>query len=288
MRDGSISGAFEDAPLDYEGAVTAMLGHRMTDVDIEVSQRIKPVLEFDNLVLPGGKHPINITAHDGEVVAIVGLLGSGKSTLAEVAFGISQPASGQMRIDGAPYHPSSVQEAVDAGVFMSPKDRGTNAVIGDFDIANNMALPFLSKFSVGSFLRSRQMRGRSQDMITQLGVVCQSDADGIQTLSGGNQQKVMIARWLLEPCRVLLLDEPFQGVDIGARRDIGKHIRASAKGRATLVFMAEIDEALEIADRIIVMNEGAAVGEHINQDIDLAALVSDISGADANLARATA
>lgn len=117
-------------------------------------------------------------------------------------------------------------------------------------------------------------------MISELGIVCQSAGDGIGTLSGGNQQKVMIARWLLQPAKVLLLDEPFQGVDIGARRDIGHHIRATAQGRATLVFLAEIDEALEIADRIVVLHESAIAGEHVNQDIDLAALVSDISGSE--------
>ena len=120
-------------------------------------------------------------------------------------------------------------------------------------------------------------------MNQQLGVVCQSETDAIGTLSGGNQQKVMIARWLMEPCRVLLLDEPFQGVDIGARRDIGEHIRASSSGRATLVFMTEIDEAIEIADRIVVMAEGSIKGEHINENIELASLISDISGTETAL-----
>ena len=271
---------FEDAPLDYEAAVTAMLGHRMTDVDVDVASGEKPVLSLHQIRLTATSQPIDFEARDGEVIAFVGLLGSGKSKLAEAIYGIGKAHSGDMTLDGVAYRPNSVREAVAKGVFMSPKDRGSNAVIADFDIANNMTLPFLSRMSLGSFLKARQIRDRSRGMIEQLGVVCQSEVDGIGTLSGGNQQKVMIARWLLEPCRVLLLDEPFQGVDIGARRDIGKHIRASAKGRATLVFMAEIDEALEIADRIVVMNEGAVTGEHINKNIDLTALVSDISGAE--------
>jgi len=141
-----------------------------------------------------------------------------------------------------------------------------------------MTLPFLGAFSAGAFLSGRRQRSSADRMIDRIGVVCQSNGDAIGSLSGGNQQKVMIGRWLLKPCRVLLLDEPFQGVDIGARRDIGRHIRETAKGRATLVFMAEIDEALEIADRIIVLHEGAIVGEHVNGRIDLGALVADISG----------
>ena len=288
MRDGEIAGNFEDAPLDYEGAVTAMLGHQMTDVGFDVAPGGQPILDAVGIVLEEGKPAFDLQARDGEVVVIVGLLGSGKSKMAEIFFGIGQPQAGTMTIDGVPYQPNSVRDAISAGVFMSPKDRGTNAVIGDFDIANNMSLPFLRGLSVGSFLKFQQMRSRANDKIEELGVVCQSDADGIGTLSGGNQQKVMIARWLMEPCRVLLLDEPFQGVDIGARRDIGRHIRASAKGRATVVFMAEIDEALEIADRIVVVNEGTFAREHINHNVDLASLVADISGSGAEDARQTA
>lgn len=284
MRDGTISGRFESEPLDYEGAVTAMLGHRMTDVGIDPTAGGQPILDLKGVQLTDHGAAVDLTAKDGEVVAIVGLLGSGKSKLAEIIFGMSPCAAGAMRLDGAPYRPGSVQDAVAAGVFLSPKDRSKNAVISDFDIAGNMTLPFLSRFSVGSFLKQAQIRKRTRDMIERLGVVCRGETDGIGTLSGGNQQKVMIARWLLEPCRVLLLDEPFQGVDIGARRDIGQQIRASAPGRATLVFMAEIDEALEIADRIVVLNEGAIAGEHLNMNVDLSAMVSDISGADAGMA----
>ena len=278
MRDGEISGTFEEAPLDYEGAVTAMLGHKMDGLGIDVSAGSTPVLDVTDLQLWPDSAPINLSARDGEVVAIIGLLGSGKTRLAEVIYGMARPVSGTLSIDGTPYAAKTVRDAVQAGVFMSPKDRGTNAVVPAFNIANNMTLPFLQSFSAGAFLKTGQQREKTRAMNTEIGIVCQSELDEITTLSGGNQQKVMIARWLLEPCRVLLLDEPFQGVDIGARRDIGRHIRASASGRATLVFMAEIDEAIEIADRIIVMNEGAVVGEHINNNIDLNALVSDISG----------
>lgn len=278
MRDGAISGAFENQPLDYEGAVTAMLGHRMTDVDVDVAAGGNVILAIKGLELADQGTPIDLTIRDGEVVAFVGLLGSGKSRLAEVIYGIRKPTRGTMQLDGTPYRPNSVRAAVLKGVFLSPKDRSSNAVVQDFDIANNMGLPFLSRFSLGAFLRTTRLRAQTRGMINDLGIVCQGDADDIGTLSGGNQQKVMIGRWFMETCRVLLLDEPFQGVDIGARRDIDRHIRATAKGRATLVFMAEIDEALEVADRIIVMNEGCIAGEHVNKDVDLSALVADISG----------
>ncbi len=278
MRDGVISGVFEDQPLDYEGAVAAMLGHSMTEVDITPVATGEPVLSMNSVQLGETASPFSCTIGDGEVVAVTGLLGSGKSKFAEIVFGLSAPISGSMHLDGTPYKPKSAADAIGKGVFMSPKDRGNNAVIPGFDIANNMSLPFLASFSFLSFLGTSRQRAKTDDMIRDIGIKCRSNTDDISTLSGGNQQKVMIARWLMMPCRVLLLDEPFQGVDIGARRDIGRHIRMTAKGRATLVFVAEIDEALEVADRILVLNEGNLAGEHINSNVDLAALVTDVTG----------
>lgn len=278
MRDGAISGIFETEPLDYVGAVNAMLGHQMTEVDIDPVEGGEPVLEVDGLKLFDNSPGISLTARQGEVVALTGLLGSGTTELAEILFGLLPPAGGSLRLDGKAYAPRSAEEAVERGVFMSPKDRSVNAVIPDFDIANNMTLPFLKAFSRFSFLSERGQRRAADEMIGKIGIVCQGNEDGIDTLSGGNQQKVMIGRWLLKASRVLLLDEPFQGVDIGARRDIGRYIRRTADGRTTLVFVAEIDEALEIADRIVVMHEAAIVGEHINRNVDLNRLVADVSG----------
>jgi simple sugar transport system ATP-binding protein len=278
MRDGQVSGVFEQDNLDYEGAVTAMLGHKMTEVNIVPKVSNAPVLQIENLSLKSNWPAFDLTANEGEVVAITGLLGSGKSQLADIIFGLRKPASGTMKIDGKPYNPANASAAIDAGVFMSPKDRGNNAVVGAFNISDNMSLPFLRAFSHFSFINGRQQRRAATEMISQIGVVCQSEEDSIGTLSGGNQQKVMIGRWLLKPSRVLLLDEPFQGVDIGARRDIGRHIRETAGKRTTIVFVAEIDEAIEIADRIVVLNEGNIVGEHTNKNINLGALVAQITG----------
>ena len=286
MRDGAISGLFETEPLDYVGAVNAMLGHQMTEVDIDPVAGGEPVLRVENLRLFEDSKDISFEAREGEVVAFTGLLGSGKTRLAEIIYGLAEPHAGRLLLDGKDYRPKGAGDAVQKGVFMSPKDRSVNAVVPDFDIANNMTLPFLSAFSGFSFLNDRMQRRACDAMIDKIGVVCQSNADDINTLSGGNQQKVMIGRWLLKASRILLLDEPFQGVDIGARRDIGHYIRQTAKGRTTLVFVAEIDEALEIADRIIVLNEAAIAGEYLNRDIDLNSLVADVSGPGERLALA--
>lgn len=277
MRDGRVSGVFETAPLDFEGAVTAMLGHAMTDVAIGGVTRGAPVLDMAVTMRPGGSE-VALTAHQGEVIAVTGLLGSGKSLLASILFGLEAPARGAMTLNGRVYAPQSPAEAIRQGVHFSPKDRATNAVVPEFDLSDNLTLPFYKRLSRAALLSRARQRAATREMIETLGVVCQAETDSIGSLSGGNQQKVMVGRWLSQPCQLLVLDEPFQGVDIKARRDIGAHIRATAHKRATLVFVAEIDEALEIADRILVLHEHALVGEHETQNINLAPLMAQISG----------
>jgi simple sugar transport system ATP-binding protein len=109
-------------------------------------------------------------------------------------------------------------------------------------------------------------------------IVCQSENDDIGTLSGGNQQKVMVGRWLNRDSKLLILDEPFQGVDIRARRDIGNKIRETAKGRATIVMACEIDEVLEIADRIIILSDNAVAGDHYNNNLDKKLVIAQVAG----------
>jgi ABC-type sugar transport system, ATPase component len=161
---------------------------------------------------------------------------------------------------------------------MSPKDRASNAIFQSFNIEANLTAPFTKNYSWFSFLRFKLLANVAKTKINDIGIICQSEFDNIETLSGGNQQKVIVGRWLLQPCKLLLLDEPFQGVDIKARRDIGKYIRESACERATLVFVSELDEALEIADRVLVMNEKSLVGEHQNKNIDIEKILIEISG----------
>ncbi len=280
MRDGAISGVFDTVPLDYSGAVRAMLGHEITEVDVTIPAPGAPVLEMRGVVLRDRARPFDFTCHENEVIAITGLVGAGKSALAAVLFGLGAPQAGQVTLDGRAHAPRGPAEAIAAGVFLAAKDRLINAVIADFDISRNLTLPFLRRHAGPlHWVRRGSELARTRAMIAMMGVVCQSPRDGILTLSGGNQQKVMVARWMAEDCRLLILDEPFQGVDIQARRDIGRRIRDSAARRATIVLCAEIDEALEVADRIVVMSEHSMVGSHRNEKINVAAIMAEVVGA---------
>ena len=280
MRDGKISGVFEGETLDYEAAVKAMLGRAMSEIQLDIPAPGATIMRLENLVLRADSTPFSLDLRDGEVVAITGLVGSGKSELADVLYGQKQPIAGRMTLKGERYMPFDQAEAIKAGVFRTPKDRATNAVIQGFDITKNITLPFTKRHSTSGFINRKSERATTQKMISELGIICQHQSDDIGSLSGGNQQKVMVGRWMAEASNLLVLDEPFQGVDIQARRDIGAKIRETAKGRATVVMVAEMDEAVEIADRIVVMGDHTIKGEHRNENIDLNAVLAQVAGVE--------
>ena len=278
LRDGRITGTFEK-PLNYEAAVNAMLGHGLLATRNQGGERGEHLFEARDIVLKNGSAPFSFALARGEIVALTGLVGTGKSELGECMFGVRKPLSGAFELLGKTYDPASPGEAIAKGVFMAAKDRANSSIIPGFDIARNLTLPFLTSFSTMGTLNRRRENQSARIMIDQLDVVCQSEQDMLSALSGGNQQKVVIARWLSQPSRVLVLDEPFQGVDIRARGDIGRKLRETAQERATLILTAELDEALEVADRILVMSNHTIVGEHRTADLDMDALLAQISGA---------
>ncbi len=278
LRDGTIAGVFQQKPLDYEGAVNAMLGQKIGLSDVAVRDAGGAVFSAGRLKIAEGSTPFSLTLGDGEIVAITGLVGVGKTALAETLFGLHKPLAGNMNLNSRPYAPKSTGEAIDAGVFLVAKDRAENGIVHDFNIYENMSLPFLPRLSRLSVLRRGTERATARQQIADLGIVCRTERDEMGTLSGGNQQKVMVARWMSQNARLFILDEPFQGVDIAARRDIAAKLRASSAGRATLIFVTELDEALETADRILVMSEHTIVGEHRNGEVDMDRLLAEIAG----------
>ncbi|WP_265515864.1 sugar ABC transporter ATP-binding protein [Nitratireductor luteus] len=278
LRDGAISGLFEDKPLDYEGAVDAMLGQSLGQSGIAARAATKPVFEARDLQLKPGATPFSLAVGAGEIVAVTGLVGVGKTLLSETVFGLQAPLAGAMRLDGTSYAPATPAAAIARGVFLVAKDRAKTGIVPDFNVYENMSLPFLPRLSRLGVTRRGTERAAARAQIADLKIVCRSERDDLATLSGGNQQKVTVARWLAQPSRLLVLDEPFQGVDISARHDIAAKLRGSAGDRATLIFLTELDEALETADRILVMSEHTLVGEHRNENVDMERLLADVAG----------
>lgn len=278
LRDGVITGQFQNKPLDYEAAVNAMLGQKIGSSHFSARAADGAIFSAEAIRIAEGAQPFSLKLGDGEIVAITGLVGVGKTALAETLFGVRAPLAGAMNLNGRAYAPRSAAEAIDAGVFLVAKDRSDNGIVHDFNIYENVSLPFLGRISRFGVSRRGAERAIARRQIKDLGIVCRSERDDLSTLSGGNQQKVMVARWMTQQSRLFILDEPFQGVDIAARRDIAAKLRASAKGRATVVFVTELDEALETADRILVMSEHTIVGEHRNAEVDMDRLLAEIAG----------
>lgn len=207
-----------------------------------------------------GSAPIDLHLRQGEVVAITGPLGAGKSRLVRAIFGVEPLAGGTMRLDGRPFSPRNAADAIAAGVALAGEDRRrTSFVPPDWPggtVAGTISLPHLGRWFPSGFLIGNAERRAAQAGIRRLGIRASGPFARIDTLSGGNQQKVVLARWQAEPTRLLLLDEPFQGVDVGARADIIAAIRADQTG-ATLIVTSDPEEALEVADRIFAIDKHA-------------------------------
>jgi simple sugar transport system ATP-binding protein len=278
MRDGSLSTCLA-RPFQVSEIVHAMVGdsakvHERTPRAKQTPQG-SPRLELRDLVLQEGGPAINLKAYANDIIGITGLIGAGKSELAAVLFGLSKPVSGEIWLDGARVCSKTPAQAIANGIFLVPEDRASKAVVPEFSIRSNMTLPFMKFFS-GSLglMRHSQEQTAARHMVGQLGIKCESDATPISSLSGGNQQKVIVARWLMQKSKVLLLDEPYQGVDIRTRQDINTYLRTECQERAVIVFAADLDEVLEVADRVVVINHNQLAGEQRYPDIRRAELVS--------------
>jgi simple sugar transport system ATP-binding protein len=228
-------------------------------------------LSLRGVRLFAGRKPLDLDLRTGEVTGIVGLLGAGKTELARGLFGAEPFATGAAELDGRPYAPRRPSDAIRAGVHLVPEDRHADALVPGWSLAQNISLPFLKALSRGGLVNRSREDALGRDTIDALGVVTRDEHSTVEQLSGGNQQKVVVGRWLAETPRVLILDEPFRGVDIGARRDIGRRARAlAADGSAVLVLSADVDEVLEIADRVVVLAAGEihldAYGEEAERD----------------------
>ncbi|MBD9518206.1 sugar ABC transporter ATP-binding protein [Pseudomonas sp. PDM22] len=273
LRDGRLVGEFS-APLDLGSAVESMLGAALGAVQLQPLERGETVLSLRDWQLEAHSAAFDLDLHEGEVVALTGLLGAGKSEIAEVLFGLRRHHAGSIRLDGRDWLPRTPREAIAAGVFFAAEDRARNSRVPGFSVRASMTLPFLRSFTRFGFVDRTAERAKVAEQIEALGIKGPGPEHPLELLSGGNQQKVILARWLLGQGRVLILDEPFQGVDVRARRDIGQRIRASATGRATLVICSDPDEALEIADRILVVRDGAVVAELPRHDLQRSEIVA--------------
>ncbi|WP_324651824.1 sugar ABC transporter ATP-binding protein [Georgenia sp. H159] len=279
LRDGRIHDR-QTAPFDMSAAVTSMLGEtiRFEASSHEEYRGDRVAVGLRGVQLLTRSAPLDLDLRYGEVTGVIGLIGAGKTELARAVFGADRLRSGSMELDGKPYAPRHTHDAVRRGVYLAPEDRAAEAMLPGWTVAATGTLPFLGKISPGGLVRSRRQRQVATDIIDSYGVVATGPEQDMDSLSGGNQQKVVVARWLREEPRVMLLDEPFRGVDLGARRDIAHKAREQAAGGAcVVVLVSDVEELREVADRVIVMVEGSIGLDAYTSEVDNRAIISSMS-----------
>ncbi|HDR9802680.1 TPA: sugar ABC transporter ATP-binding protein [Burkholderia cenocepacia] len=261
VHDGRIVADLA-APIDFDAAVETMIGRPLPRTRAVAPERVAPAesgpgsgFSVRQIRLTPTSTPFDLDVRRGEIVAIAGPVGGGKSRFARTIFGAVRAAGGEMTLDGRPWRPRTPADAIRAGVFLAGEDRWRTSLFPDSvpfaSIAGTIGFPFLSRWFASGAVRRTRERTAAAAAIARFGIRCEGPDDRVAHLSGGNQQKVVLARWHAEPARLLLLDEPFQGIDAGARADIVDTLRRHAHERTTIVFVSDLEEAAEIADRIV-------------------------------------
>ncbi len=241
-------------------------------IERHATRRGAPLLELRDVSGPRKPRNVNLTLYRGEVVGVAGLLGSGRSALARVLCGIDPLVSGEIRLNGKPIEIANPRDAIAHRIALIPEDRRRQGFVADHSIASNICLPVLDKLSRYSWVNSERARELADKLIQRLRVKTPSADAEVQTLSGGNAQKVVIAKWLATEPEVLVLDEPTAGIDIGSKAEIVALIRDLAQqGKAVLILSSELSELLVASDRIVVMSDGCLVRDMRREELDVTA-----------------
>jgi ABC-type sugar transport system ATPase subunit len=265
LRNGRLVRTSATADETAGSLVTAMLGRSLSQTfppRRPLGRDAAAVCTVQGLSRSGVLSEVSLTVHQGEVLGLGGLVGSGRSEVARAIFGADRYDVGAVTIDGRPLPPGSPRRAIAAGVAMVPEDRKDEGLMLRRQIDENVALPHLARFTRAGVLRVGERRRTTEAVATRLDVRSRGVGGPVGALSGGNQQKVMFAKWLIRRPRLLIVDEPTRGVDIGAKQAIYELIaELSAEGVATLLISSDHEELLGLSHRILVMRGGRVVGE---------------------------
>lgn len=263
FRDGTYVGTHASSDVTRDDIIRMMVGREITDMfPKEEAQITDVILRVDNLSLAGVFHDISFELRKGEILGLAGLVGSGRTNVAEAIFGVTPATSGSIHIDGREAKISSPADAMREGMALLTEDRKDTGCFLQLSILENMQIAALHQgHARAGFVDEKGVTGLCEDMRKRLRVKTPNLEERIENLSGGNQQKVLIARWLLTKPRILILDEPTRGIDVGAKAEIHRLIsRLAQEGVAVIMISSELPEVLGMSDRIMVMHEGHMTG----------------------------
>ncbi|WP_028552546.1 sugar ABC transporter ATP-binding protein [Paenibacillus sp. UNC451MF] len=263
MRDGQRISTQSASDTNAQAVIEQMLGRTFEEEFPKVEVAIgEPLLEAKDITFSTKVRGVNLTVHRGEIVGVVGLVGAGKTELSRVLFGADPMDRGEIRIRGKQVRLASPTAAVREGIALIPEERRKQGILVEQSVKHNLSLPLLKLFSSFGFVQRSKEASNAAEMIKQLGIQPPNMEQTVQYLSGGNQQKVAVGKWLPTDAQVYLFDEPTKGVDVGAKSDIFRLIgRLAQEGKGILYLSCEISEILGIADRILVMSYGQIVKE---------------------------
>ena len=259
LRDGRYVGDLMRSEATHDKIVSMMVGRELKNEYFPPKVERPPgdpVLVVENLLVPGTAAPVSFSARAGEVLGFAGLVGSGRTELMQTIFGVTPAQSGSMTLSGAPFAPSSARKAIDRGVYLAPEDRKRHGLVLPMTIAENTSLPDIAHYARFGWLNRPKERRVAEAEVQRLRTKTHSIQQRVVNLSGGNQQKVVLGKWLAMNPRVLILDEPTRGIDVGAKAEIYRHIAALAEqGISILMVSSDMEEIIGMSDRVVVMHE---------------------------------
>ena len=287
LRDGQLVGDYETAKLSRTELVSKMIGKELSQVpaiqhdDEEGEARTKreALLELKNYGRAGSVMDMNLTIGKGEVVGLAGLLGSGRTETARLIFGIDKAQTGEMLLDGKPTQFSSPRQAIRAGFAFTPENRKVDGIIPRLSIRENIVLALQAKKGALKTLSRREQEELADKYIKLIGISTPGAEQLVVNLSGGNQQKVLLARWLATEPRLLILDEPTRGIDVGAKAEILKLVQSlREQGMSILFISSELEEVVRDSRRVVVLRDRAKVGELAGKQITEENIMRTIAG----------
>ncbi len=270
LRDGRLISSRAIADTDGDKLVSDMVGREFTTLfpRTHSGRHDKKVLQVRGISTEKKLNDVSLDVHAGEVVGVFGLMGAGRTELAKAIFGLDPVTAGDVSVNEQKLKAGSTTHAARAGMGLLTEDRKAEGLVLQMSVTQNMTLPSVKDFASYGFIRSKAETARSREFVDKFSIKTPSLRQKVEYLSGGNQQKVLLARWLMKKLQVIILDEPTRGIDVGAKAEIHKLIDELAEtGLAVLVMTSEMPELLGVSDRILVMSNGRLTGEFEKQNV---------------------
>ncbi len=283
LRDGQRVGELAKGSITPGEMVRLMVGRDISRFFPEhgASHEAETVMSVEDFVYPGGTNPVSFDLHAGEILGLAGLIGAGRTELVRAIFGVERAIGGHILVNGHPLHVASPADAIRAGIGLVPEDRKELGVILEMGVLENITLPGIGAYRP-PFMDRKREKQVAEEQVRALDVKTPSLGHDVQFLSGGNQQKVALGKWLSMNPRILILDEPTRGIDVGSKSEIYKIIRGLAdKGVAVVLVSSELEEVIGLADRVLVMHEGSCTGILNREEISEENIMSLATGGTA-------